>query len=96
MKLTDQAIKEQLAQLEGWSLEGKQIWKRFECKNFLSAVEFVNRLAKEAEDINHHPDILISNWNRVTIHLTTHSQGELTEIDFQLAKKIDKVFDTIT
>ncbi len=96
MKLSEQAINEQLAEREGWSLEGKQIWKRFECKNFLGAVEFVNRLAKEAEDINHHPDILISNWNRVTIHLTTHSQGELTEIDFLLATKIDKTFNSIT
>ena len=92
MTFTEKEINDRLAGMEAWSLDGKRIWKRFECKNFMGAVEFVNRLATDAESMNHHPEILISNWNRVTVYLTSHDAGELTEKDFILADKIDVAF----
>ena len=51
-------------------------------------MEFVNEVAALAEEANHHPDIDIR-WNKVTLVLTTHSEGGLTQNDFDLAKKID-------
>jgi 4a-hydroxytetrahydrobiopterin dehydratase len=51
-------------------------------------VDFVNRLTPEAEEMNHHPDPEIS-WNKVTVSITTHSEGGLTENDFELARRID-------
>ncbi len=92
MTLTENEINNKLAEMDGWSLDGKLIWKRFECSNFMGAVDFVNRLAAEAERMNHHPEILISKGNRVTLYLTTHDAGQLTEKDFQLAGKIDTAF----
>ncbi len=50
---------------------------------------FVNRVAEVAEAANHHPDILVHDWNRVRLSLTTHARGGLTEADFALAAQID-------
>ncbi len=52
-------------------------------------MRFVNGVAEAAEAANHHPDILVHGWNRVRLTLTNHSQGGLTEADFELAAKID-------
>ena len=57
-----------------------------------SPINFVNLIADLAEEMDHHPDILISNYNKVTITLTTHSAKGLTENDFNLVEKIEKVF----
>lgn len=92
MLLNEEEIADRLSRHPGWSVDGKHIWKRYECKNFGGAISFVNLLAKEAEEMDHHPDILISNWNRVTIHITTHSADGLTESDFKLATRIDSAF----
>ena len=56
----------------------------------MSSVDLVNRLAPVAEEMNHHPDLEIS-WNKVTVELSTHSEGGLTENDFELAGRIDGV-----
>ena len=69
-------------------LAGKEIRKKFELKDFVRAMGFVNSVALLAEKANHHPDIDIR-WNAVTLTLSTHSAGGLTEKDFVLARKID-------
>jgi 4a-hydroxytetrahydrobiopterin dehydratase len=58
--------------------------------DFTHAMRFVNDVASAAERSNHHPDILIQ-WNKVTLTLSTHSEGGITIKDFALAKKIDKI-----
>ena len=68
--------------------EGKVIAKTFDCKDFQNAVVLVNQVAKLSEEQNHHPDIFIHSYNNVTISLTTHAAGGLTEEDFILAAKI--------
>jgi 4a-hydroxytetrahydrobiopterin dehydratase len=88
--LDDQEIDERLGGLEGWSREGDSIAKQFELDDFKGSVDFVNRLTPEAEDMNHHPDLDIS-WNKVTVRITTHSEGGLTGNDFVLAERIDSV-----
>ena len=57
--------------------------------DFAAAIAFVNRVAEVAEAANHHPDILVHGWNKVRLELSTHSQGGLTEADFELAARID-------
>jgi 4a-hydroxytetrahydrobiopterin dehydratase len=87
-RLSDGDIDERLAGLDGWERSGEAIVKQFDNGDFKGSVDFVNRLLPEAEDMNHHPDIEIS-WKTVTVTITTHSEGGLTDNDFQLARRID-------
>lgn len=71
-------------------VDNKKIKKEFKFKNFLEAIEFLNKIAKIAEQENHHPDIHIY-YNRVLVELWTHEIGGLSENDFILAAKIDEL-----
>jgi 4a-hydroxytetrahydrobiopterin dehydratase len=86
--LDDQEIASRLDDSE-WQREGDEIVRELEFEDFAAAMAFVNRVAQEAEEANHHPDILVHGWNRVRLSLTNHSAGGLTEADFQMASKID-------
>ena len=81
-----------MAGLPGWTLEGAAIRKQFVFDGFASAVAFVVRVGFDAEAADHHPDILISNYKKVTLTFTTHSEGGLTEKDFAGAEAAEKVF----
>ncbi len=72
-----------------WRQEGETLVRDYEFKNFVSAMAFVNRVADAAEEVNHHPDILVHHWNQVRLTLTTHSQGRLTDNDRAMAQRID-------
>ena len=89
-RLSDTEIDERLAGLEGWKRSGDAIEKQFDNGDFKGSVDFVNRLTPEAEEMNHHPDLAIS-WKDVTVTITTHSEGGLTEGDFELARRIDSL-----
>jgi 4a-hydroxytetrahydrobiopterin dehydratase len=89
-RLDDRQIEEKLSELDGWQRSGDAIEKTFELGDFKGSVDFVNRITPEAEEMNHHPDLSIS-WNKVTVTVTTHSEGGLTGGDFELAKRIDQV-----
>lgn len=80
---------ERLKQLEGWALDGNAIKKQFVLADFPAAVAFVNRLVPGAEAADHHPDILI-NYKRVTLFYSTHSEGGLTQKDFDGAAMADR------
>ena len=88
--LTPEEIKTTLGQTSGWKKRGKTILRTIEFKNFMVAVKFVSRVARIAEKEGHHPDIDIR-WNKVTLTLSTHSEGGLTARDFQLAEKINRL-----
>ncbi len=88
--LSESEIQNQLKSLKGWQLVGKEIKKQFVLKDFVHAMGFVNSVALLAEKAGHHPDIDIR-WNKVTLVLSTHSAGGLTENDFNLAKEIEKL-----
>ena len=87
--LTDQEVEERLAD-SGWRHDGRAIVREWTFADFAKAIAFVNRVAEAAEAANHHPDITIS-WNKVELTLTTHSEGGLTENDFELAARIDSL-----
>ena len=87
-RLDDDARAAFLAEHGDWELEGESISRTFVLKNFNEAMGFVNRVALAAEVADHHPDIDIR-WNKVTLVLSTHEQGALTEQDTGLAAQID-------
>jgi 4a-hydroxytetrahydrobiopterin dehydratase len=79
-----------LSELAGWYLNGKWITKEFAFKNFVAAMQFVNKVAEIAEGEGHHPDIHI-HYNRVRFDIWTHAIDGLSENDFILAAKIDGI-----
>ena len=90
MALSQTEIQGKLRAIPGWELKDKAIQKRFTLGGFKEAMAFVNQVAELAESADHHPDILI-NYKRVTLTLSTHSAGGLTEKDFDLASHIEKI-----
>ena len=88
-KLSAAQIKTALAAVPDWKKQRNTITRTFQFKDFPAAVKFVNRIARLAEKAWHHPDIDIR-WNQVTLTLTTHDAGGLTEKDFKLAKQFDQ------
>jgi 4a-hydroxytetrahydrobiopterin dehydratase len=85
--LSDDEVRQRLGELDGWKQEGDSIVKQFEFDDFQGSVDFVNRITPPAEEMNHHPDLEIS-WNKVTVKLSSHSEGGVTENDFELAERI--------
>jgi 4a-hydroxytetrahydrobiopterin dehydratase len=83
-----------LAQTPGWSLlyEGKRLERRFTFKNFVAALEFINRVGEIAERQDHHPDICLG-WGYATIVYYTHKIGGLHENDFIMAAKINELYN---
>jgi len=88
--LSDEEIDGQLSGLAGWSREGDAIVREFDRGDFVGSVRFVDSIVEPAEAMGHHPDIEIS-WATVRVLITTHSEGGLTEADFDLARRIDSI-----
>ncbi len=89
--LNNKEIDAALNKLTSWQLSGNEIKKIYVFKNFKTALQFVNIVGELAEQADHHPDILIHSWNKVTLTLSTHNEGGLTIKDFELATKIEKI-----
>src|SRR5215216_6692677 len=89
-RLDDTAVAEGLQRLPGWQRRGNQIAKTFVREDFAHALVFVNEVAAAAEAAGHHPDIDIR-WNKVTLALSSHDEGGLTDRDFQLAARIQEL-----
>ena len=89
--LTPDEVAPLLAQVEGWSVEdGTRLVKQYRFNNFVQAVDFVNAITPVAEAEGHHPDLYVR-WGEVRVILWTHAAGGLTENDFILAAKIDRL-----
>ncbi len=86
--LSDPEIEARLAELPGWERAGEAIAKTFDRGDFIGSVRFVESLVNPAEAMNHHPDLDIS-WSKVKVTISTHSEGGLTDADFELAAKVD-------
>ena len=85
-------IKNLMKEVPLWSLKNGHLFRLFKFKNFLEAIDFVNSVARLAEEEMHHPDISIR-YNRVDLELWTHAVKGLSDNDFILAAKIDKLLD---
>lgn len=89
-KLSDLEIQRALGSLSGWSRRGDVLTKTFAFERFMDGIAFVNRVAKIADEMNHHPDVDIR-YTKITIALSTHDAGGITQSDLQLAERIEKV-----
>ena len=94
-KLTSEEITKGLKDLPGWQLADNAIKKQYAFSAFMDGIRFVDRVAHLAEMADHHPDILI-NYKRITMTLSTHSEGGITQKDFDLAKEIEKASTRLT
>jgi 4a-hydroxytetrahydrobiopterin dehydratase len=74
-----------------WRREGDEIVREWKFEDFAEAMSFANRVAETAEQANHHPDILVHGWNKVRLSLTNHAAGGLTDADFEMAGRIDRL-----
>ena len=89
--MTSEKIILRLKTVPDWSERTQTIGRTFKFEDFMSGIDFVRRIAKQALKINHHPDIDIR-FDKVTLTLTTHDEGGITGKDFSLARKCDEVF----
>ena len=87
-KLNDASINDWLSEQDGWERDGDMITKEFNFDSFRDGIVFVNRVATVADEMNHHPDIDIR-YTTITIAMTTHDAGGLTEKDLELAQQVD-------
>ena len=87
--LSDEEITTALAGLPGWARSGDSITTTVELEDFRAAMLYTEAVAYLADKANHHPDVLIHQWNRVTLTLSTHSAGGLTGADMALAGRIN-------
>ena len=87
-KLNEEEIGAGLNELPGWSLENDKLRCEFKFGNFVEAFGFMTSAAIESEKMNHHPE-WCNVYNKVVVDLTTHSAGGITELDFELARKMN-------
>ena len=80
-----------LKEVPAWLKRRQSIRRTFKFEEFLQAIAFVNRVARRAQKLNHHPDIDIR-YDKVTLKLTTHDAGGLTKKDFMLARQCDEIY----
>jgi 4a-hydroxytetrahydrobiopterin dehydratase len=91
-KLSAEEIEARLRERPGWTREGDAVRRQFVFDGFASAVAFIVRIGFDAEAADHHPDILLSNYKKVTVTFTTHDAKGLTAKDFAGAENVDRVF----
>jgi 4a-hydroxytetrahydrobiopterin dehydratase len=92
-KLTVEQAGELIQALDGWQItgDGLRIRKAWQVKNFMTAMDFFNRVAQLAEEEGHHPDLHLDDYRHAWIEIWTHAIGGLSENDFILAAKIDRL-----
>ncbi len=92
-KLTAEQVREHIQALDGWQITGDslRIRKDWQVKNFMTGMDFFNRVARLAEEEGHHPDLHLENYRHAWIEIWTHAIGGLSENDFILAAKIDRL-----
>ena len=88
--LSSKDIKDRLKKIPEWEVEKNHIERTFEFDDFAQAIDFVNAVADIAEDEDHHPDIDIR-YSKVRVALSTHSEGGVTDMDFDVAEKIERL-----
>ncbi len=89
--LTTKQVDLHLKAVPNWSKRAQVILRTFKFMGFMKSIDFVNRIARKAQKMDHHPDIEIR-FNKVTLRLTTHDEGGITKKDVSLARQCDEVF----
>ncbi len=92
MATDDERLRTQLAELDGWRLDGDAIVRDLDFDGFRAAIAFIDRVADEADAANHHPE-LTNVYSKVTVRLSSHDVGGVTDRDLDLARRIDAVVE---
>ena len=90
IKLPESSIEEKLKNLPGWSVKNDKLYKEFQFNDFNQAFGFMTRAAMEIEKMNHHPE-WFNVYNRITVELTTHDAGGITDNDVNLARILNSL-----
>jgi len=90
MRVSEAEIIEELKKLEGWNIKDNKLHKEFQFESFNQAFGFMTRAAMEIEKMNHHPE-WFNVYNRITIDLTTHDAGGITNNDLNLARILNSL-----
>lgn len=92
-RLDLEAVIDHLAEFEGWEQNGTWLVKRYEFEDFAAALAFVNEVGEIAEEMNHHPDITIRDYNEVSLAITTHEADGITDRDFDFVDQVEDIAD---
>jgi len=90
MRLSPDALQAELKSLDGWSIKNEKLHKEFEFRDFNQAFGFMSRAAMHCEKMNHHPE-WFNVYNKLTVDLTTHDAGGITQNDINLAKTLNSL-----
>lgn len=74
-----------------WKVENNHLVKTYKLSDFVSCVEFLGKVSVLAEELHHHPDVEIKDYNKITFRLITHDANTITEKDHELSRKIDEI-----
>ena len=87
-KLSQELIDAALVEVQDWAQSGEAVQRTYRFDSFMGAIGFVNRIAELAEEVQHHPSMMIR-YDKVTLTLSTHDAGGITEKDFDFARACD-------
>jgi 4a-hydroxytetrahydrobiopterin dehydratase len=90
VKLSDEEVSDRLGGVDGWAVENGQLAKTFAFANYLAGMDFASNIGRTAEELNHHPDILVT-WCKVRVAVNTHDVGGISPYDFELARRVDEL-----
>lgn len=88
--MTTDEVESNLGSTDGWSIDGKALYKRFEFANFAESLDFVNKVGAIAERADHHPDMTFG-WGYAELRTMTHDRGGITDVDLALVREIDSI-----
>ncbi len=89
-KLTNEEVDAALANIPRWKAENDRLRRRFSFPNFAESLAFINKVGEAAEALDHHPDIKMG-WGYAEIETTTHDRSGITDMDLELARKINEL-----
>lgn len=90
-KLSENDIVEKLSEIQEWKIENKKLYVEYKFKDYVSAFEFMTKLSKTINKLDHHPD-WTNSYNKITISLFTHSANGITDLDFELARVASELY----
>ena len=88
--LNNKQIRDELNNMDGWEYKDNKIYKSYHFDSYMDGINFVNILAKKAEELNHHPDLIVG-WCEVSVSFTSHDKGGVTSACVQMAKTVEEL-----
>ncbi len=90
-KLSPEEIASKLPLIDGWTQQGDTLARDYRFRSYFAGINFVVAVADEAESMNHHPDLHVG-WRKIGVVLSTHSAGGITELDIEMAQRMNVLF----